>query len=219
MAPDEMRVLGILSLVLIHRLRGHGGEGGGLRLKERQHIWVHSQTRDRRNLILRHRVQEHPTHAIAVVVLKFPSQIGLIALALIVKDRMPQRRRLDTPIGRRITVEGIVAALLANRAAVLKGWVHRLVRAAKHLGRAEGGARPALAGDIDHERRLVAVLGLHAAEDNIRAFPHTRRNHVGEARAHPFRNRHPIDPELLIGVVLADMGFPQGPIHHTRNRL
>ena len=147
------------------------------------------------------------------------SQIGLIALALIVKDRMPERRRLDAPIGRRKAVEGIVAELLADRAAVLERGVHRLVRAAKHLDRAKRGARPALAGDIDHESRLVAVLGLHASEDNIRTLPHTGRNHVGEGRAYPFRNRDPIDPELLIGVVLTDMGFPQGPIHHTRNRL
>src|SRR5262249_2539188 len=99
------------------------------------------------------------------------AQIGLIALALIVKDRMAERRRFDAAIGRGIAVQDIVADLLANRAAVLERRVHGLVRAAKYLGRAEGRARSALAGDIDHDRGLVPILRLHAAKDNISTFP------------------------------------------------
>src|SRR5262249_5512807 len=147
------------------------------------------------------------------------AQIELIELALIVKYRMAQLRRYDAAIGRGIAVQDIVADLLANRAAVLERRVHGLVRAAKYLGRAEGRARPALTGDIYENRRLVPVLCFHATQDDISTLPHPGGNHIGEGRAHPFRNRHSIDPELLVRMVLTDVGLAQSAVRHARNCL
>ena len=144
MSPDEMRVLGILFLVLVHRLGGRRGERGVLRLKERQHILVHSQARNRRNLILRHRVQKNPAEAVAVVVLIVTPQIGLVPLALIVKDRMAERRWLDASIRRRVAIQDIVAELLADRASVFERRVHGLIRAAEPCEEPKPGLVPLL---------------------------------------------------------------------------
>src|SRR5262245_56339336 len=128
---------------------------------------------------------------------------------------MAERRRLDAAIGRRIAIERIVAELLADRPAVLERGVYGLVRAAKNLGRAERRARTALAGDIHENRGFVAILRLHAPKNNISALPHPGGNHIGEGRAHSFRNRYSVDPELLVGVILTDIKLVQRLLHYA----
>src|SRR5918993_2835524 len=102
-------------------------------------------------------------------------QIGLITLVLIVKDRMTEGRRFDPAIRRGVAVQDIKANLLSDRASILKRRVYRLIGAAKDLGRAEPGTASALAGDIHHHRGLIAILCLHAAEDDISPLPHAGR--------------------------------------------
>ncbi len=51
----------------------------------------------------------------------------LVALALAVKDGMPQSRRLDAPTRRGMTVQEIVAELLADRPSVFEGRIDRVI--------------------------------------------------------------------------------------------
>ncbi len=81
------------------------------------------------------------------------------------------------------------------------------IRSAEYLGGAEPGLRSALAGDVDDECRLIPILCFHAAKNDVRPFPGARRHNIGKGTADRIGNRDAVDAELLIGMVLPDMGL------------
>src|SRR5439155_6949363 len=137
LTPDEMSVLAILLLVLVHRLGGHGHERRVLGLKEGQGVRVCFQTWKRRNLILRHCVQEHPTETRPVVMLIVTTEIGLVSLTLSVENGMAGGRRLNPAVRGRKAVQHVIPELFPHRAAVFEGWIDRFIRPAEHLRRSE----------------------------------------------------------------------------------
>ncbi|MER3424977.1 MAG: hypothetical protein C4293_18870 [Nitrospiraceae bacterium] len=85
MPPDHVSVLVVLFLEFVHRLRGNGLKGRILRLDQCDNIRVGIKPGPCGNLILRNRVQEQPGEVIAVIMLIITAQIGLVALAMIMK--------------------------------------------------------------------------------------------------------------------------------------
>ena len=131
---------------------------------------------------------------------------------------MTERRRLDAAIRRRIAVQHVEPELLADRAPIFERRIDRLVRSAEHLGGSEPWLGPALGRDVQHRGRLVSILRLHAAENDIRPFPCPRRNHIGEGGRHGIRNRHTVDTELEVRMILPNMHLLERSIDGARNR-
>src|SRR5574341_1606330 len=95
MATDEVGILGIFVLVLIHCLRGCGRKRWILRLQQRQHVWVCVQIIDCGDLILRDRIEENPAETVGVIMLVVTSKIVLVALGLTMERRPVEGRRLN----------------------------------------------------------------------------------------------------------------------------
>ncbi len=143
---------------------------------------------------------------------------GLIPFALSMKNGMAERRRLDPSIRGRVAVQHVIAELLPDRPAVFKGWIHRLIRSTEHLQGAESRLCPALGRDIDERRRLVSDVRLHPAEHDVGPFPSPRCNHIGKCGRNSVRDRHPVDSQLHIGVILPDVHLFEGPVSGAGNR-
>ena len=98
--PHQMGVLVMFLLVFINGFRRLRHKlWVGVVPDQFFNLFVRRQTRLRGNLIVRHAVQEQPRDVVAVVELVVPTQEGLVSLAVAVKDGLPQRGRINPPIG------------------------------------------------------------------------------------------------------------------------
>ena len=89
---------------------------------------------------------------------------------------------------------------------------------AEHLGRSEPWFSPALGRDVQHRGRLVSILRFHAAENDVCPFPCPRRKYIGEGGRHGIRNRHTVDTELEVRMILSNMHLLERSIDGARNR-
>jgi hypothetical protein len=129
-----------------------------------------------------------------------------------------QRRRhpLDAVVGAE-EIAGEVVVVAAERAAVFRAGVQRVVAAAIHRDGATRGEQPALRLDVDDARGAEAVFGRERAGDQGDRVGESRAQALAE-EAQPRRQRYPVDAKLdgLHFVVDVDAAGRQSVLAYAR---
>ena len=216
--PHQMGVLVMFLLVFINGFRRLRHKlWVGVVPDQFFNLFVRRQTRLRGNLIVRHAVQEQPRDVVAVVELVVPTQEGLVSLAVAVKDGLPQRRRINPPIGLQVIIHHVKPEPIPHGPAVFKRRHHRFIRPAEGLEGPKARLRSAFAGDVDHRGGPIPVLRLHAAENDVRSLPDSRMKQVRKLRRDGVRNGHAVDPQLDVRMVLSNVDLSETAVDGTRN--
>src|SRR5688572_6844640 len=131
---------------------------------------------------------------------------------------MAQRWRLDAAIRRCITVQHIEPELFPDRTPIFERRIEGLVRPAEHLSGPESRFGSALGRDVQHRSRLIAILRLHAAENDIRSFPCSLCDHIGESGRQGIRDWDTVNSKLEVCMILPNMHLLERAVDGTRNR-
>ena len=102
----------------------------------------------------------------------------------------------------------------AGAAAILKGRLHPVVRAARDRGLGAGIGRARLERDVDDAGRAEAVLRRQRAGDQRQLWANRGVRALAEQRQ-AFGQLHAVEPVLQVAVVAADMDLAEAVLHHA----